>query len=87
MTSNPLDIDEQIERIRRAREESDKFHAETRKLIAESDKFHAEQRKLIAEAQKHGIDRWLAPIIAFTTMIGVLVAATASVITLLRFAP
>lgn len=68
-----FDLAEQIARIRRHQEESDKFHAE--------------QRKLIAEAEKHGIDRWLAPIVAITTMIGVLVAATASVITLLRFAP
>lgn len=43
----PLDIEEQVARIRRAREESEKFVAE--------------QRKLMAEAQKLDRDRVLAP--------------------------
>lgn len=45
-----LDIEEQIERIRRARNESDKFQAEQRKLIAEAAKFEREG----------GIAPWLA---------------------------
>jgi hypothetical protein len=73
MTTTPLDLDEQIARIRLAQEQSDKFHAE--------------QRKLIAEAEKHNIDRWLAPLIAGVTMLGALTAAVASVIMLLRFTP
>lgn len=79
MTAN-LDLDEQIERIRLAREESDKFHAEARKLIAESDKFQAEQRKLFEEALKLRGDKWISPIVS----VGTTIAAVASVLNLLR---
>jgi hypothetical protein len=42
----PLDIEEQIENIRRARAESDKFIAEQRKLMDESNKLAVEANKL-----------------------------------------
>ena len=51
-----LDIEEQIERIRRAR--------------AESDKFQAEQRKLMGEAEKYERDRGLAPWLAAGAVAG-----------------
>jgi hypothetical protein len=79
MTAN-LDLDEQTERIRLAREESDKYHAETRKLMAESEKLHAEEIKLFVESLKLRGDRWISPIVA----IGTTIAAVASVLNLLR---
>lgn len=79
MANTQLDIDEQVERIRLSREESDKFHAETRKLIAESDKFQAEQRKLFEEALKLRGDKWVSPVIAVSATI----AAVASVLNLI----
>ncbi len=54
MTEASLDLEEQIARIRRMREESEKFSAEQHKLLAE-------QMKLAAEAAKLERDRWLAP--------------------------
>ena len=48
------DLKEQLGRIRRAREESEKFVAEQKKLMAE-------QSKLAAEAPKLERDRMLAP--------------------------
>jgi hypothetical protein len=77
MTSTPLDLDEQIERIRRSREESEKFVTEQKKLMAEAAKLSAEQAKLYAEGLK--LNRWMAPVIAISAMI----AAVASVINLL----
>ena len=48
------DLEEQLGRIRRAREESEKFVAEQTKLMSE-------QSKLAAEALKMERDRMLAP--------------------------
>lgn len=48
------DLEEQLARIRRAREESEKFVAEQKKLMSE-------QAKLTAEALKLERDRTLAP--------------------------
>ena len=68
---DPLDLAEQLARVRRAQ--------------TESDRFHAEQRRIIVEAQeKYDRDRWLAPVLATVTAIGAVVAAVASVINLLR---
>ena len=66
--------------IRHRMAESDKFHAEQRKLIAESQKFAAEQQKLYAEGLKLQRDRWLAPVIA----VAAVVAAVASVLNFLK---
>jgi len=78
------DLTEQLARIERWLAESDKFRAETRKLIDESDKFRAEQRKLIAEAAKHDRDRWLAPVLALVTVIGAVVSGVAIIHNILR---
>ena len=51
-----LDLDEQIARIRRAQVETDKFAAETRKLLAEGRKFDRE--------------RSIQTLLAFTGLIG-----------------
>ncbi|MEO8715333.1 MAG: hypothetical protein ABI369_10000 [Acetobacteraceae bacterium] len=60
MSDDSLDLREQIARIDRMRDESDKFRAE--------------QRKLIAEAGKLGRERWLAPWLAVVGLIGGVVA-------------
>jgi hypothetical protein len=44
--------------------------AETRKFAAEQNKLAAEQGKLNAEARKLDRDRWLAPALAITGLIG-----------------
>lgn len=59
MTDTPIpaytpDLEEQLDRIRRAREESETFVADQQKLMAE-------QSKLAAEALKFERDRMLAP--------------------------
>jgi hypothetical protein len=87
MTATPLDLDEQIERIRRSREESDKFVAEQKKLMAEAAKLSAKQAKLYAEGLKLNRDRWIAPVVVAVTMLGALTAAVTSIIMLLRFTP
>ena len=74
-----INMKEQVARIQRMLDESDKFRAEQRKLIAESEKLSAEERKLYAEGLKFSRDRWLAPVIAISTII----AAVASVANLL----
>lgn len=62
--------------------------ARIQRMLDESDKFHAEQRRKIAEDERsYERWRWIAPAVAIVTAIGSIVAATASVITLLRFAP
>ena len=58
-----LDLRAEIARIDRDRAESEKLQEETRK-------FTAEQRKLIAEAGKLNRDRWLAPWVLVSTLIG-----------------
>ena len=62
-TSAPtnLDIAEQVARVLRSNEETQKFVAEQHKLIAEQTKLQAEQTKLQAEAAKLERDRALAP--------------------------
>jgi uncharacterized protein (DUF3084 family) len=52
-----LDIEEQLVRIRRAREESDKLSAESRKLQAEQLKLEAERIKLEGERLKIEAER------------------------------
>lgn len=79
-----FDAAEQMARIMRMVDESDKFRAETRKLMAESDKFVSEQRKLIAEAQKHDRDRWIAPVLAAVTVIAALITGFATMVNILH---
>ena len=55
--------------IARAQEETAKFVAEQRKLIREGD-------KLQAEALKFNRDRWLAPVVAVSAILGGGIAAT-----------
>jgi hypothetical protein len=66
-TTDPgqIDLREQIARIDRMRDESDKFRAE--------------QRKLISEAAKFDRDRRLAPLLAVVTMVAAITAAAAAV--------
>jgi hypothetical protein len=47
VATDPIDLQEQIARIKNAQ--------------AETDKFAAEQRKLAAEASKLIVDRWMLP--------------------------
>lgn len=61
MADASLDIAEQVARVIRSNEETQKFIAEQRKLIAEQSKFAAEQSKLMAETAKLERDRALAP--------------------------
>jgi hypothetical protein len=89
MTSEHSDFDaaEQLLRIRRALDESDKFRAEQRKRMAESDKFHAEQLKLFklfAEGLKLERGRWLAPVAMSVAAVGAVTAAVASILNLFR---
>jgi hypothetical protein len=86
MTSEHSDLDaaEQLLRIRRALDESDKFRAEQRKRMAESDKFHAEQLKLFAEGLKLERERWLAPVAMSVAAVGAVTAAVASILNLFR---
>jgi hypothetical protein len=65
-TVEPLDLSATIARI-------DRDIAEQDKLREESQKFIAEQRKLIAEAYGPTRDRWLAPAeaLALTYLVGV----------------
>ena len=86
-TQTDFDITEQLARLRHQMEETDKFRAETRKLVAESDKFVAEQRKLIAEAQKLDRDRRYAPIILASAATGAITAVLVAVINLLTRLP
>ena len=53
MSDTNIDLQEQVARIRRMQEESDKFAAEQRKLIAE-------QYKLMAEGAKFRREPWIA---------------------------
>jgi hypothetical protein len=78
--THDFDVAEQLLRLRRALDESDKFRAEQRKRIAESEKLHAEQLKLFAEGLKFERDRWLAPMVA-------VIAAVASILNLLKCEP
>jgi hypothetical protein len=48
----------------------DRDRSESLKLQEEREKFIAEQRKLIAEAGKLNRDRWLAPWILATSVVG-----------------
>ena len=50
--SDNFDIEEQLARIARAREEALKYTDEQHKLMAEARKFDAEQRKLDSEQRK-----------------------------------
>lgn len=59
-STDSLDIQEQIVRIKRAQQESDKFVAEQRKLMAEADKLRR--------------DRFLAPILAAGALGGFIAA-------------
>jgi hypothetical protein len=65
-----LNLREQIARIDRMREESQKYMAEQHKLNAEAEKFAAEQFKLMAEGHKLGRDRLLAPWLAIAGLVG-----------------
>ncbi|QEE41904.1 MULTISPECIES: hypothetical protein [unclassified Methylobacterium] len=56
-----FDIEAQRAQIQRAQEETGKFVAEQRKLMAEAAKLATEQLKMSAEAAKLGRDRALAP--------------------------
>ncbi|MDT7952835.1 MAG: hypothetical protein RQ966_15130 [Acetobacteraceae bacterium] len=62
-TTNDLDLAEQVARIRRMQEETDKFAAEQRKLSEEA-------LKLSAEAAKLRGDRWLAPLLVVVSLLG-----------------
>jgi len=53
---DPFDFAEQLARIRRMQEESNKFAAE--------------QRKLTEEALKYRRDRLVAPVVAFAALLG-----------------
>ncbi|UEM06369.1 hypothetical protein JL101_013340 [Skermanella rosea] len=83
-----LDVTEQLSRLRRQMEETDKYRAETRRLIEESDKCRAEQRKLIADLQKLDRDRRLDPVIIASTIVGVISGLVVAVVNLLtRYLP
>lgn len=69
-TPTQLDIEEQIERIRRARIESDRFAIEMQKLAAETIKLGAEGGKLEAEKRKFNRETVLAPLIAAVALVG-----------------
>jgi hypothetical protein len=58
-----LDLRVEIARI-------DRDRAETAKLAQESQKFIAEQRKLMAEGSKLDRDRWMAPYVLAVSLIG-----------------
>jgi hypothetical protein len=75
--SDSFDLEEQIARIRRAREESEKFVAEQKKLTAEHD-------KLFAEALKLQRDRLLSPWLLIAATIGGLGGLTAGVATIVN---
>lgn len=79
-----IDLKEQLARIQRMIDESDKFRAEQRKLIAEGEKLSAEERKLYAEGLKINRDRWLAPVMVIIAAIGAVTATIISTITLLK---
>jgi hypothetical protein len=87
--SDSFDLQEQLARIRRAQEESDKFAAEQKKLMAEQEKLYAEERKLFAEALKLQRERLLSPwlfIVATIGGLGGLTAGVAAIVNLLRAA-
>ena len=65
-----MNLREQLVRIDRA-------IAETRKLQQESDKFAAETRKI-------GREYWLAPLLAFATVVGASAAAVVATITVVK---
>lgn len=70
MTTDTLDLQEQIARIDRAQ-------AETRKFVAE-------QNKLAAEAAKLGRDRWLAPAVVISSSLAAIAATVAAFGSFLR---
>lgn len=82
-----IDLEEQLARIRRYGEETQKFMEDSRKLAEESRKLHAEERKLYAEERKLGSDRQLAGwqlvitgMTAGAALIGATVGATIAMI-------
>ena len=90
-----LDMRAELARIDRDRAETQKLMAESRRLdgertisselfVAEREKFIAERQKLLAEALKLERERWLAPALAFTALLGGLLGAGSFIAVLIR---
>jgi hypothetical protein len=79
-TRDPIDLRAILARI-------DRDLAEQSKLRAESDKFASEQRKLNAEAAKLDRDRWLAPALAITGLVGGILTVALTIARAFRWLP
>jgi hypothetical protein len=80
----PPDLRAILARIDRDLEESAKLRAENRKFIAEHDKLIAEEATLRSEARKLDRDRWIAPWLAITGLVGGLITVIGAVWRLLH---
>ena len=80
----PPDLRAIVARIDRDLEESAKLRAENRKFIAEHDKLIAEEATLRSEARKLDRDRWIAPWLAITGLVGGLITVIGAVWRLLH---
>ena len=69
-TEPPVDFRAIVARIDRDLEEAGKLREESQKFVAEQKKLMAEEVKLRSEARKLDRDRWIAPWLAVTGLIG-----------------
>lgn len=72
-------IDRDLEESGKLREESQKFIAEQKKLMAEEAKLRSEELKLGSEARKLDRDRWIAPWLAVTGLVGGIITVAGAV--------
>lgn len=79
-TSEPsFDLQAIVARIDRDLMESGKLRQETQKFVAEHDKLIAEEAKLRSEARKLDRDRWIAPWLAITGLVGGVITVAGAV--------
>ena len=69
----PPDLRAVLARIDRDLEESAQLRAENRRFIAAHDKLIAEEARLRSAARNLNLDRWIAPWLAITGLIGGLI--------------
>jgi len=83
-TDPPIDFKAIVARIDRDLMEAGKLRQETQKFVAEHDKVVAEEAKLRSEAWKLDRDRWIAPWLAITGLVGGLITVGGAVWRLLH---
>lgn len=83
-TEPPLDLRAIVACIDRDLMEAGKLRQETQKFVAEHDKLIAEEAKLRSEARKLDRDRWIAPWLAITGLVGGIITVAGTIWRLLH---